>query len=180
MFTLYTDRLALRPISRLDWELFLRLYQNPQVMRWIAEPLPDELVEALFEERLASWEKDSINWLTLILEERDSGQTVGLIGLRTDSSRDLRAEVGVLVLPEFQRRRYAGEALQALIHRALAHENYHKLVAVMTAGNEAARQLFESTGFRLDGMLRENSLLGGQWCDDCCYSLLSRDYLTLH
>ncbi len=180
MFTLYTDRLTLRPISPDDRDLFGRLYQSPEVMRLITQPLPDDIVDALFEERIQPWDKEGINWLTLIIEERDSGNRIGLVGLRTDSTRDMRAELGLLLLPEYQRRRYAGEALQAVVHRALHHENYHKLVAVIASGNTNARQLFEACGFHLDGVLRENSLLEGSWMDDCCYSLLAREYLTLH
>lgn len=53
---------------------------------------------------------------------------------------------------------------------------FHKLTATVTAGNLASRGLLESCGFQLEGTLRDNYRLAGQWCDDWLFGLLAAEF----
>lgn len=49
---LVTERLSLQSITVEDWPLFLRLYQDPEVIRYISDPRSEAEIRTRFDERL--------------------------------------------------------------------------------------------------------------------------------
>ena len=173
---LVTQRLTLQPLTEEDWPLFLQLYRDPQVMRYMSDPLDDAEVRARFASRLPAWDKHSTHWLCLVLREKASGNALGLTGFRAEWQPFQQAEVGFVSLPAGQGKGYGKESLQALLAFAFNDCGFHKLNATVTEGNIASRRLLESCGFQLEGTLRDNYRLGGQWCNDWQLGLLAAEY----
>ena len=46
---LVTERLSLQSITVEDWPLFLRLYQDPEVIRYISDPRSEAEIRTRFE-----------------------------------------------------------------------------------------------------------------------------------
>ncbi len=67
---LETPRLLLTSLTADDWPLFLRLFQDPQVIRYIADPLPEHEIRERFEARLPAWDKHCDRWLCLVMREK--------------------------------------------------------------------------------------------------------------
>ncbi len=174
--SLKTPRLTLDSLSEQDWPLFLRLYQDPEVQRFIADPMDLAEIRTRFESRVMPWEKTASHWLCLVIRERESGQSVGLTGFLPEWSPLQQAEVGYAMLPSFQGQGFAKESLMAVLAFGFQQCLFHKMKATVTVGNDASRRLLERCGFQLEGTLRDNYFLGGQWCDDWVLGLLADEF----
>ncbi|WP_125562634.1 GNAT family N-acetyltransferase [Pseudoalteromonas rubra] len=161
-----TSRLLLRPLTPSDWPFFLRLHQLPQVMCFIRDLPGQNEVRAQFDRRLINWRKESGEWLTLVIEERETGNPAGLHGFLSNWTPYQQAELGFMLAPEHQAKGYAKESTSAIIDFAFNQCGYHKLTATVTEGNEASFNLLTGLGFEHEGTLKDNYIIGGQWCND--------------
>ncbi|WP_206076639.1 GNAT family N-acetyltransferase [Pseudoalteromonas rubra] len=168
-----TSRLRLRPLTQQDWPFFLRLHQHTEVMRFISDLCEQSQIRAQFDGRLIDWNKECGAWLTLLIEEKDSGEPVGLHGFLSSWLPYQQAELGFMLTPEHQGKGYAKESTRAVIDFAFNQCGYHKLTATVTEGNEASFNLLTRLGFEHEGTLRDNYQLGGQWCHDQKLGLIS-------
>ncbi|WP_431225558.1 GNAT family N-acetyltransferase [Serratia sp. L9] len=176
---LETPLLLLQSITAEDWPLFLRLYQDPQVLRYIADPLAECEIRARFEARLPQWDKHGERWLCLVMREKISGKAFGITGFRPEWLPFQQAEVGFGSLPEGQGKGYGKESLRAVLDFAFSACGFHKMTATVTEGNIASRSLLESCGFQLEGTLRDNYRLAGRWCNDWQLGLLAPEFAAI-
>jgi ribosomal protein S18 acetylase RimI-like enzyme len=72
---------------------------------------------------------------------------------------------GLAVHPARQRRGAGRQLVQACIEQARSR-GARKLSLRVLGGNVAARRLYESCGFTVEGVLREEFFLGGRYVDD--------------
>jgi len=175
---LETPRLLLTSLTADDWPLFLCLFQDPQVIRYIADLLPEHEIRERFEARLPAWDKHCDRWLCLVMREKSNGQAVGITGFRPEWSPCQQAEVGFGSLPEGQGKGYGKESLSVILDFAFNACGFHKVYATVTEGNSASRGLLESCGFQLEGTLRDNFRLAGRWCNDWRLGLLAKEFAT--
>ncbi|MEE4407541.1 MULTISPECIES: GNAT family N-acetyltransferase [unclassified Serratia (in: enterobacteria)] len=173
---LITERLTLQSITADDWPLFLRLYQDPEVIRYIADPLTEAEIRARFEIRLPAWDKHGEQWLCLVMREKAGGEAVGITGFLPMWLPCRQAEVGYGILPSGHGKGYGKESLRAVLDFGFNACGFHKLTATVTAGNIASRRLLESCGFQLEGTLRDNFRLAGQWHADWMFGLLAAEF----
>ncbi len=170
MLELHTPRLHLRSLSAHDWALFLTLHSDPDNLRYVCDPLSRAQIEERFTSRLPRWDLDSTHWLCLVIRDRESGEDLGLTGLRISDRDAAEAEVGYLLAPGHQGRGVAAESLRGLMDYARQHLGIKRLVATVTDGNVASCQVLEKCGFvflrRDEGAFRQ----GGEDFDDLIFS----------
>lgn len=176
MIVLTTSRLEMKPIERGDWPLFLKLYQNDGVMKFIGDRETPAQIRYRFDQRLGNWDKYSDFWLCLVIRERATDEAVGLTGFFPDWRPYQQAEVGFMLLPEYQGKGYGQESLNEVVKFAFKFCGFHRLQANVLEGNFASRNLLERCGFRLEGTLRESYRIGGEWHNDWLLGLLSSDF----
>ncbi|MGK9174894.1 GNAT family N-acetyltransferase [Yokenella regensburgei] len=174
MLTLKTTRLTCSPITESDWPFFLALQQDPQVMRFVAEPRPQAAIREAFDTRLPAWSPGSEHWLCLVVRDSVTGMPLGVTGY-VHRERDC-AEVGFLFAPPAQGKGYALESLHAVCRYAFAEGGIRRLVATVTAGNTPSRRVLEKAGFVQEGELREAFWLAGRWQNDWIFGLLHHEY----
>lgn len=174
MPVLTTSRLTCSPLQEHDWPFYLSLQQHPDVMRYVGDKRPVADIRAAFEPRLQPWMPGSAHWLCLVVRDVQSQTPLGMTGYihREDDC----AEVGFLFAPEAQGKGYGYESLRAVCDFAFEQGRIRRLMATVTAGNLASRGLLEKTGFVLEGELRENFALSGQWYNDWIFGLLKHEY----
>ena len=102
MTTITTPRLSLTRFVTDDWPFFLRLRQDPQVMRFMGEVLSEEALRSVFASRCAD------PGVYVLRNKR--GDALGDIGLRISPKNPHEADVGYALLPEAQGKGYASEA----------------------------------------------------------------------
>ena len=92
--------------------------------------------------------------LRLVIETAD-GTSVGFVDLQNYEPLHHRAEVGIVVVPEQQRRGLATEALRLLAKYVSAHLGIHQLYALVPDGNTASKALFKKCGYRQTATLQD-------------------------
>ncbi|MEA2718725.1 MAG: [ribosomal protein S5]-alanine N-acetyltransferase [Candidatus Eremiobacteraeota bacterium] len=103
-------------------------------------------------------------WLNWIVVPREAGTAAGYV--QATVADDLSsATIGYLVLPAFQRRGVAGEAVDAMV-RHLAACGVRVIEAVIDTRNAASIALVERLGFRRRTTRRSDDVIGGaRWLD---------------
>ncbi|KZN59248.1 hypothetical protein N473_03570 [Pseudoalteromonas luteoviolacea CPMOR-1] len=169
---LITPRLRLRPMDKNDWQLFKLLNQNPNVMAYVADIQDQQALKSIFDERCASWQKQTDAWLSLVIERLDTNECIGLHGFKGFSNKPNIAELGFMLCPTQQGQGFAFEASKAVIDYAFTHQGYDTLLATVTVGNNASEQLLNKLGFTVLQVIKQNYQIGEQIFDDL--------QLTLH
>jgi RimJ/RimL family protein N-acetyltransferase len=111
--------------------------------------------------RLAAGHSDDelAHWLNWILVRRDGGAAAGYVQATVWKNRS-SAEIGYLVLPAQQRRRFAGEAVSAMVRHLFA-AGVGKLHAVIDVRNAASIALVERLGFTRTRTRLSDDVIGG-------------------
>ncbi len=90
----------------------------------------------------------------LIVENEDHVQ-VGIVDLVNFDPRHLRAELGIVIAPAFQRRGLAQASVKQLLYYAKHVLHLHQVYAIVATNNTKAAQMLQSLGFETDKMLRD-------------------------
>ena len=86
--------------------------------------------------------------------------------IATFDPRHRRAEIGIVVEQPHRRKGYAREALEALHDYARRVIHLHQLYVIISIGNQPARQLFHSMGYRTTATLTDWLLLSDNTFSD--------------
>ncbi|WP_158678967.1 GNAT family N-acetyltransferase [Pseudoalteromonas sp. T1lg75] len=162
-----SPRLEHQPLRQAHWPLFAALHQNQEVMRYVADVPSYAQIKERFEARLAS-QATADSWHTWAIIN-DDGQEIGVTGFLPQERQG--AELGFLLLPEYQGRGYGQESLQALLthgERRFAIAQYR---ATVTAGNLASRALLLKCGFTQLASARNGYCIGGVEVEDWLFQL---------
>ena len=143
---LTTTRLVLKQISESDWPLFLRLHDEPEVLRYTFDRPSDDAIRQKFEDRLPFWAIGDQHTLCLVIYRADNHQPVGVSGFTPCKDHPGQVEFGYLFLPEHHGKGYATEALQVIVDYALTLR-FNTLTATVTDGNIASCKVLEKCGF---------------------------------
>ena len=92
--------------------------------------------------------------LRLVIETTD-GISVGFVDLQNFEPLHHRAEVGIVIVPEQQRKGLAKEALRLLASYVSAHLGIHQLYALVPEYNTASVALFHKCGYKQTAILRD-------------------------
>lgn len=92
--------------------------------------------------------------LRLVIETAD-GSSVGFVDLQHYEPMHQRAEVGIVVVPEQQRKGIATEALCLLAEYAASHLGIHQLCAIVPESNVASAALFQKCGYKQTATLQD-------------------------
>jgi RimJ/RimL family protein N-acetyltransferase len=143
---------------------------------WITRQVPDlaDLKAWLEENRRTG------SWTWLIQDEH--GNPIGYCDVFGISEEHRHAEFALMIGERSKwGRGYAREALHVLLRYLLSDKaesgaGLHKVSLAVFADNRAARKVYQSCGFREDGVLREDMFYDGRWHDQILMSLLAREY----
>jgi RimJ/RimL family protein N-acetyltransferase len=146
-----TERLILRPLVLADAPFILRLLNEPS---FIAN-INDKGVRTLDQARaylqagpMASFREHGHGLAAVVLKA--TGLAIGISGLiRRAGFQDI--DLGYAFLPEHTGRGYALEAARAWLEYAFQVLGRHRVIALVSPGNEHSIHLLERCGFRCEG-----------------------------
>jgi RimJ/RimL family protein N-acetyltransferase len=170
-------RVRLRAITAHDLNHVHRWRSDPQITRyWVTR-------EALSPVELQSWldDKRRSSDLGFIVED-ETGTAIGIVDLFNINRQHRRAELSLMIGErDRQGMGYGREALMAILDHAFAPgrdggQELHKVSLSVFAENFAAIKLYESCGFREDGVLREDMYYDRTWHDQILMSILAQEF----
>ncbi|MBT0082724.1 GNAT family N-acetyltransferase [Vibrio alginolyticus] len=153
-------------ISEEDWDLYKSLNQDPAVIKFcFNEPSLEDIGEH-FNSRLPDWDITSEHWLCLSITLIETGEKIGVIGLRV---LDSETEVGFLIHTRFHGKGYGTESLKALLRWAYKLYDIRLFNAVVTEGNVASEKVLTKCGFSLIKVIPNAYEIGGKLYADHVY-----------
>ena len=171
MRVLETDRILLKPVEVEDWNYFLNLWREGEVMRpLVHDPLSVKNQNGWLD---SSTKSD----LALSVFTKDSDpKNIGAIALFGMNSRHQRAILRIRLDPSQQGKGYAKEATNLLLDYGFNILNLNKIISDSFADDFAILNLLTKLGFVQEGSLVQHYFQGGEFRNAIQCGLLRKDF----
>ena len=185
-YPIETERLLLRPYREADIDALHDIQSRPEVVRYLYwEPRTREQVETVIRES-----SDQIDGeggaldgeggaLTLAIQPRGSDAMVGDVVLMYHSEVHRQGEIGYVLHPDHQGHGYATEAAREMLRLGFEQLDLHRIAGRLEARNSASAAVLERLGMQLEGHLRENEWVKGEWQSELVYAMLATEWASL-
>jgi diamine N-acetyltransferase len=168
--------IRLRPVEPSDIDFIYAMENDADVWRVSNTLVPYSRFQ--IEQYVLSPEHDiyTEKQLRLIIEtvDPDNAKPVGAIDLFDFSPHDLRAGLGILIIPEERRKGFAGETIGILKKYCFEVLNLHQIHCSISKDNPASLNLFLDHGFEETGTRKDWRLLDGKWMDEIVLQLIHK------
>ena len=171
---LETERLLLRRVDSNDVKEIFALRSNPETMKYIPRPLVKTDEDALEHIAMIDTKIDNnegINWAITL---KDNPKLIGIIGHYRIKPEHYRAEIGYMLLPEYQGKGIISEAVKEAVKYGFNVMNLHSIEAIIAPENYGSAKVLEKNGFVKEAHLRENEFYEGRFLDTVIYSILNK------
>ena len=173
---LVSARLYLRPLEKADlqgpWLGWLNDYQVTRFLETGTFPTTPETLTRYFNSVTQSHD----NVMFAIISS-GSDQHIGNIKLGPIDHLHRRAELAILIgNTDYWGKGYGREAWNLMVSYAFDRLNLHKITLGVYADHEAAVRLYESVGFKIEGILHEHLFRDGCYHDKYVMGLLKKEY----
>lgn len=179
--TLYSARLALRPLCRADAYAIAEQAGDRRVARHLADvpsPFPVAMAMSWVTARLDRWTRGG--GPTYAITERAIGPNLlGTVSMRS-VPRDRRAELGYWLGHPSWGRGLASEAVHRILQWAFVESNLHRVYAQVIASNRRSHRVLQKAGMTLEGTRRGHLRKGRRFVDVDQYAVLRDEWLELH
>lgn len=184
---LTTSRLLLRELGLEDCGALNEVESNPLVTRYMLfEPQTMEQTREYIEEGLRSRVEVPRKVYDFAIVPRIDGaakqddspaRLIGRCGFGVFRYEHKEAMLWYHLHPSYWGKGYASEAVAALFDFGFQTLGLHRIFADCDARNTPSCHVAEKVGMKLEGTLRENYFLKGEWCDSAMYGILDREWL---
>lgn len=175
--TIRIDDISLRQISYRDQEDYFAYLRNPEVNRYI----PDECIPHSIEQTKAEIDylldlfryKRSIYWAVALSK---NNRLIGSCGFNYWNQHHSRAEISYDLCHHYWGKGIMSRVLDEVLTFAFDKMELKRIEATVTPSNAASLRVLEKKGFQKEGILRQQKLLHGDYCDAVMLSLLNHEY----
>ncbi len=168
----------LRPVKRSDISYFLKWFNDPEVVQYLAMYLPmTEMAEEKYIEELGTTRARSHAQFVIEVKVAASAKPIGTCGLEGINSKDNHATFGIVIgEKDYWSKSYGMEAARLLINHGFQQLNLHRISSTALAFNERSTGLHKKVGFREEGRLRQIIFKDGQYHDLVQFGLLREEW----
>lgn len=173
------DQVFLRPSERDDLPLFVRWFNDAEVLRNLAmrAPMSDASEAAWFDRMLAAQGVTDYHFVICLL---DDGRPIGTTGLHGLDLQNGSAEFGIAIGEKSEwDKGYGTDALHAICDFGFGELRLERIGLSVYAGNDRARRSYEKAGFTHEGVLRRAHFARGEHIDVHVMSLLRDEWASL-
>lgn len=171
-----TTRLRLHKVTpEIYYELF-RTKSEEELRRFMGIHTPEEWAVELERQRsgMTGYRRSFLNFL---IEEKESGKTIGSCGYHTWYLQHARAEIGYAIKDDqWKRKGYMTETLLPVIKYGFEVMNLNRVEAFIGANNIASQKLVKTLGFREEGNMRGHYNNNGKMEDSLIFGLLRNEF----
>ncbi|WP_139161976.1 GNAT family N-acetyltransferase, partial [Acinetobacter baumannii] len=91
-----------------------------------------------------------------------------------------RAEFQIIIAPEFQGKGIASRATKLAIEYGFGVLNLYKIVLIVDKENHKAIHIYQKFGFQVEGELKHEFFINGQYRDVVRMCLFQQEFLAAH
>lgn len=170
---LQTERLYIRPFNKNDLDDTYEIQSNDDVCKYLLEDAWDtgnkqiEFSKKLDNNKL---NEDSPLNLAIVLNE----EVIGDISVWYTDMKET-VEIGFVFNPEYAKKGYAKESVQAVIKNLFDEYKVHRIQANLDARNTSSAKLCKNLGMRLEAHFIKDYWNKGEWTDSYVYGMLIDD-----
>jgi len=179
-FTLPTERLILDDLTPMDLTNIHRIAYDPDFMKhvliWIDT---DEQIQNYLDLAITEAQKKDRREYILAARTKENNAFAGLTFIEIDSKGPSTAEIGITLLPEFTKKGYGSEILNAYIAFGFETLKMHRVYAKCDTRNIPSARLMEHCGLIYEGTIREHVWLRDHWRSSKYYGMLADEYFQL-
>jgi RimJ/RimL family protein N-acetyltransferase len=121
-------------------------------------------------------EKDDPSKVGFAVEELVSGELDGSAQLWGIDTHNRSAHLGFTLRPAYRGRGLGADTIRVLCDYGFRVRGLHRLQVDTLASNAAARAASEAAGFTIEGQLRSNSWVDGQFLDEVLLGQLASEW----
>ena len=163
-----SQRLRLRRANLADLSYIINLQVKPENLKFIV-PFDEKFHTKILTSNCAAK-------MDVIVEEQSTNKPVGYFMLSELDNPHNKVEITHVIMDK-KNCGYGIESLQALLKWIFDVKNYNRVFLDCKTYNEVAIHLYESLGFKREGILRENILTNGVYEDLILFGMLKNEYL---
>jgi ribosomal-protein-alanine N-acetyltransferase len=171
---LETERLVLRRVNENDVNEIFALRSNPETMKYIPRPLVKSIDDALEHIAMIDTKIDTNEGINWAITYKDNPKLIGIIGHYRIKPENFRAEVGYMLLPEYNGKGIITEAVQEVVKYGFNEMKLHSIEAIIDPENFGSEKVLQKCGFVKEAHLRENEFYEGRFLDTVIYSILNK------
>ena len=167
--------ILLRPFIEDDLEKWTSWFNDKNTTMFMNKAVfPNTIAQQKEHLENSKIDKNNIQ-LAVVLKE--DNQLIGSIGLHKIDWTHKTGDISIIIGEKIGLGRGAGkEAINLLVHHAFLKVNLRKITAGMWSENIGSKKAFESNGFLLEGIRKEQYEANGKVYDCLEYGLLKRDW----
>lgn len=172
---LSTERLELRLLSEADTDWLVSVHEQPEIGRFIpAGPWTADIAATEVAKRLSRRGFDTEEGAVSLVVLTEGQPVVDLVSWYTDREHGI-AEIGWAGDPAHAGKGFVTESASALLDYLFGELGMHRVAAGIDPRNTASMRVAERLGMQLEGHLRQNEWMRGEWCDTLIYGMLASD-----
>lgn len=163
----------LRALEPSDVQLLYRWENSPEV--WTISGTLKPFSQYTLKQFVAASVKDiyeSKQW-RLIIDENETGETVGIIDIFEFDPLHEHAGIGILIADGHRRRGYAEEAILLVKDYLFEILHLRQIYCNVMANNEASLQLFQKCGFSICGLKKDWIRTRNGWEDEYMLQIIN-------
>jgi len=170
------DKINLRRVRRADAHSIYRYASDDAISRYTHIPRPYKLEDAYDFIKLARSERRKKTGFHFGLENKETSQIIGMIGLMHVDHDVRKGEVGYWLAKPFWGRGIMKEAILMALRFYFTELHLHRVYAFVSPENGASIRLLEKVGFQREGFIREGAKQRGEYISVYLYSMLEDDW----
>jgi len=163
---MYSGKLVhLRALETSDLEDIMKFYNNLELRRLLGPPLvrSNKYMEDWIEQ-VSKWDPWKDGHLVLVIEERKSGEFLGIARIEDIKLPHNRAEIGISIYdPSKRGKGYGTDATLVTLWIGFNILGLHSIYLDTMEDNEKSIYVYEKIGFKRVGILRETEYIGGSF-----------------
>lgn len=172
---LSTERLELRLLSEADTDWLVSVHAQPEIGRFIpAGPWTEDIADTEVAKRLSRRGFDTEEGAVSMVATRGGRPVVDLVSWFTNREHRI-AEIGWAGDPAHAGQGFVTESAAALLDYLFTELGMHRVAANIDPRNTPSMRVAERLGMQLEGHLRQNDWMRGEWCDTLVYGMLASD-----
>lgn len=169
------EKVALRAVEKEDAQLLFQWENDPETWQYGTVMAPFSLFQIERYVEKANNDIYAVRQMRLMIDRRDTAETIGSIDLFAFDPKNSRVAMGMLIHKTHRGKGFGEDALKLLIDYVFNTLSIHQLWCNIAEDNEPCIHLFKKFAFRLIGIKKDWVFRGTAWKNECMFQLINNE-----